>query len=155
MARREWHQLELRLPVAGDVSATYETAPPPRRRSSPQPIPDPATLSDSALLTSLFGPNAERICETLTNSYRGLRSLSLAHPADLRDLGLTPATLHRHAAVFEIARRFGEQEFVPGEPYRGSYGVYAHFRERLAAEPVEHFIAVLLSRMRSLFSVPS
>jgi len=35
-------------------------------------------------------------------------------------------------------------EFVPGQPFKGSYDVYAHFRERLASEPVEHFIAVLL-----------
>lgn len=35
-------------------------------------------------------------------------------------------------------------EWVPGEPFKGSHDLYAHFRERLAYEPVEHFVAVLL-----------
>ena len=32
----------------------------------------------------------------------------------------------------------------PGAPFKGSYDVYAHFRERLALERHEHFYAVLL-----------
>lgn len=35
-------------------------------------------------------------------------------------------------------------EWTAGEPLKGSHDVYAHFRERLASEPVEHFMAVLL-----------
>jgi DNA repair protein RadC len=40
--------------------------------------------------------------------------------------------------------RYGEEEFVSGQPFKGSYDIYAHFRERLAAETREHFLAVLL-----------
>jgi DNA repair protein RadC len=47
-------------------------------------------------------------------------------------------------AVFEVARRYGEIEWVVGELFKGSYDVHAHFRERLAHEAREHFIAVLL-----------
>jgi len=44
----------------------------------------------------------------------------------------------------ELARRLGEEEFAPGSPFRSSYDVYAHFRERLAGERHEEFYAVLL-----------
>ena len=46
--------------------------------------------------------------------------------------------------MIEIAKRFGEVEFKPGESFRGSSDVYAHFRERLASERRERFYAVLL-----------
>ncbi len=47
-------------------------------------------------------------------------------------------------AAIEIAKRYGEKEFKPGAPLRGSGDVYAHFRERLADERREQFYAVLL-----------
>ncbi len=141
----EWQQLELHLPTVGDVHREY--APTTTTRSFPAPRsyqPEPRELTDAALLATLLGASTEDACEALTATYGSLRRLSQAHPADLRDQGLKPATIQRLSAVFELARRYGEQEFVPGEPFTGAYQVYAHFRERLAAETVEHFIAVLL-----------
>ena len=151
----DWQQLELCLPTVGDVP--HEYAPASIARSSPEPgsyQPEPRELTDAALLAALLGASTERACDALTATYGSLRKLSEAHPADLRDQGLKPATLRRLAAILEFARRYGEQEFVPGEPFTGAYQVYAHYRERLAAETVEHFIAVLLdNRHRKLRDV--
>ena len=58
--------------------------------------------------------------------------------------GFGPAKAALILAALEIAKRYGEHEFKPGAPLRGSADVYAHFRERLAAETREHFYAVLL-----------
>jgi DNA repair protein RadC len=66
---------------------------------------------------------------------------------------LVPAIVMDEA--IEIAKRYGEQEFKPGEPLRGSGDVYAHFRERLASERREHFYAVLLdNKNRKIKDVP-
>jgi DNA repair protein RadC len=74
-----------------------------------------------------------------------LRRLAEAGPGDLlRMRGIGPARAAQILATLELAKRFGEEEFVPGAPFRGSYDVYAHFRERLAGERSEHFYAVLL-----------
>jgi DNA repair protein RadC len=105
---------------------------------------DPVALSTEKLLATLLGPAAEQVCEQLTETYGGLRRLAAIHPHELREHGLKPAAVERLQTVFELARRFGEEEFPPGAPFKGSYDVYAHFRERLAAETVEYFIAVLL-----------
>jgi DNA repair protein RadC len=58
--------------------------------------------------------------------------------------GLGPAKAAQIIATLEIAKRYGEREFKPGAALRGSGDIYAHFRERLAAEPRELFHAVLL-----------
>lgn len=105
---------------------------------------DPASASTTDILAKLLGPSAERVCESLTGAYSDLRHLAGAHPIDLHALGLSPAAIERLSALTEFAKRFGEQEFVPGAPFRGSSDIYAHFRERLASEPVEYFYAVLL-----------
>jgi DNA repair protein RadC len=74
-----------------------------------------------------------------------LRGLAQAGPGDLcRVRGIGPAKAAQVLALVELAKRFGEEEFEPGEPFRGSYDVYAHFRERLADERSEQFFAVLL-----------
>lgn len=105
---------------------------------------DAATASTTEILAKLLGPRTERVCESLTGAYSGLRDLASAHPADLHAIGFSSAAIERLAALVEFAKRFGEQEFVPGTPFRGSADIYAHFRERLASEPVEYFYAVLL-----------
>ena len=144
----EWTQLELPLPVVGDVEHEYAPTITATRAipnpSRPSFAAEPADLSDAALLTTLLGPSSELACEKLAVTYGSFRRLSQAHPADLRDHGLKEAPLRRLAAIFEIAKRHGEEEFVPGSPFRGSYDVYAHFREHLAAETIEHFFVVLL-----------
>ena len=74
-----------------------------------------------------------------------LRRLASAGVADLcRIKGIGPAKAAQILAALEIAKRFGQEEFVPGVPLRGSYDIYAHFRERLAGERHEQFYAVLL-----------
>lgn len=76
---------------------------------------------------------------------QSFRRLALAGTAELCGIkGIGPAKAAQLMAVLEIAKRFGEEEFVPGEPFRGSYDVYAHFRERLGSERHEQFYAVLL-----------
>ncbi len=74
-----------------------------------------------------------------------LRRLAAAGTAELcARRGIGPAKAAEILAVMEIAKRFGEVEFTPGTPFRGSADVYAHFRERLASERRERFYAVLL-----------
>jgi DNA repair protein RadC len=141
MARREWQQLELRLPMVCDAADDTLRRDPPSLRLARKAASE---MLDVELLTVLLGPSQEALCARLKATYGTLRSIARVHPADLRETGLTRAGVERLSAIFEIARRFGEVQFVPGEAFRGSYDVYAHFRERLAAETVEHFIAVLL-----------
>ena len=105
---------------------------------------DAATAPTTEILAKLLGPSAERVCESLTGAYTDLRDLGSAHPVDLHAIGLSPAAIERLAALTEVAKRFGEQEVAPGAPFHGSSDIYAHFRERLASEPVEYFYAVLL-----------
>lgn len=85
---------------------------------------------------------ARALLDVCGNSLRGLGALGL------RDLclvkGIGPAKAAQLLALVEIAKRFGEVEFTPGAAFKGSYDVYAHFRERLAHERHEQFYAVLL-----------
>jgi DNA repair protein RadC len=105
---------------------------------------DATTATTTEILAKLLGPATGRVCENLTGAYSDLRDLATAHPADLHAIGFSSAAIERLTAVVEFAKRFGEQEFVPGTAFRGSADIYAHFRERLASEPVEYFYAVLL-----------
>lgn len=103
-----------------------------------------STMTVTELLSILLGRNRQEVYEKLATTYCNLRDLARAHPAELREHGLKPSQIQHLDAIFEIAKRFGECEFVPGKPFRGSYDVYAHFRERLVSDPREHFYAVLL-----------
>jgi DNA repair protein RadC len=110
-----------------------------------------ATLSSAELLAVLLrtGTEGESALEqaraVLEACGGGLRLLASAGLADLtRIRGVGPAKAAQILALVEIAKRFGEEEFTPGAAFRGSYDVYAHFRERLAGERHEQFYAVLL-----------
>lgn len=85
---------------------------------------------------------ARAVMEFCGDSFRHLGRVGLGELCKIRGIG--PAKAAQVLAILEIARRFGEEEFKPGAPFRGSYDVYAHFRERLAAEMHEQFYAVLL-----------
>ena len=85
---------------------------------------------------------ARAVLEASGHSLRGLAAL--AQPDLCRIKGIGPAKAAQVLALVEVAKRFGEEEFAPGTPFKGSYDVYAHFRERLAHERHEHFYAVLL-----------
>jgi DNA repair protein RadC len=110
----------------------------------------PAALSNAELLSILLrsGPHGQTALDQA-------RTLIAACGDDWRQLGVLGAgELHRYGlgqakaaeilAALEIAKRYGEREWRVGEPLRGSHDVYAHFRERLAAEAVELFLCVLL-----------
>ncbi len=108
------------------------------------------TLSDAELLAILLrtgsaGANAVDHGRAIMEEFKSFRRLAAAGVGDLCKVkGLGPAKAAQILAAIEIAKRYGEQEFKPGEPLRGSGDVYWHFRERLASEPREHFYAVLL-----------
>jgi DNA repair protein RadC len=111
----------------------------------------PSSLSVAELLaivlhTGTEGRSAlEQARAVLESSGGSLRGLALHGLVDLcRIKGIGPARAAQILATLELAKRFGEEEFVPGTPFRGSYDVYAHFRERLAEERHEQFYAVLL-----------
>ncbi len=110
-----------------------------------RPVPkDVSDMTAEELLSVVLGAAQSAACTRLAGRYGNFRELAAAHPADLRETGLTRAGVERLSAIFEIARRFGEVEWIAGEPFKGSHDVYAHFRERLAAETVEYFYAILL-----------
>ncbi len=85
---------------------------------------------------------ARAVMTSAGGSLRGLAALSRADFCRIKGIG--PAKAAQLLALLELAKRFGEEEFAPGAPFRGSYDVFAHFRERLAGERHEHFYAVLL-----------
>jgi DNA repair protein RadC len=81
----------------------------------------------------------------LLAAFGGLRELAAAAIGDLcRIRGLGPAKAAQILAAVEIAKRFGECEFKPGEPFKGPADAYAHYRERLGVEKRECFYAILL-----------
>ena len=108
------------------------------------------TLSDAELLAILLrtggrGASAVDHGRAIMEEFGSFRQLGAAGVGDLCKVkGLGPVKAVQILAALEIAKRYGEQEFKPGEPLRGSGDVYAHFRERLASERREHFYAVLL-----------
>lgn len=133
-------QLELSLPTVRDAEVIYPLPVPSRaaaRRSA-------ADMSNAELLAVILGTRTAAILAANNAGVSNLRQLAINHPADHREAGISTATLHRLEAVIEIARRFGETEWTVGTPFTGSGTVYDHYRERLACEPVEYFIAVLL-----------
>ena len=85
---------------------------------------------------------ARAVMNSCGNSFRLLANVGLADLCRIRGIG--PAKGAQIVAMLDIAKRFGEEEFLPGTSFRGSYDVYAHFRERLASERQEQFFAVLL-----------
>jgi DNA repair protein RadC len=85
---------------------------------------------------------ARSVLETCGGNLRLLAGAGLGDLCRIRGVG--PAKAAQILALVEIAKRFGEEEFLPGAAFRGSYDVYAHFRERLAGERHEQFYAVLL-----------
>jgi DNA repair protein RadC len=85
---------------------------------------------------------ARAVLDAASHSLQGLAALGL--PDLCRVKGIGPAKAAQLLALVEIAKRFGQEEFAPGAPFKGSHDVYAHFRERLAHERHEQFYAVLL-----------
>jgi DNA repair protein RadC len=122
----------------------------------------PGTLSNAELLAILLRTGtpgrsaldqARALLDRCDDDWSQLAAMGVG---DLRKVpGLGSAKVAEVLAMLEIAKRFGEREFKPGDPLRGSHDVYAHFRERLAAERREHFFAVLLdNKHRKIKDVP-
>ena len=109
-------------------------------------VPSDAELLSILLRTGTAGQNAldqaRAVIGACEDDWRRLAVFGAGELSRLAGLGPSKAAVI--LAVLEIAKRYGEREFKPGEPLRGSGDVYAHFRERLAAETREHFVAVLL-----------
>lgn len=105
---------------------------------------DPQAASVAQLLAKILGPSADRVCESLPDTWTDLNHVAAAHPAELQALGFAPSAVDRIAAVIEFAKRFGEREFRQGQPFRAAADIFNHFREHLGSERVEHFYAVLL-----------
>jgi DNA repair protein RadC len=105
-----------------------------------------AELIAVVLRTGAEGENAlaqgRAVMDLCGGSLRRLVSSSLTELCAIKGVG--PVKAAQIQAVLELAKRFGEEEFVPGMPFRGSADVYAHFRERLGSEAYEQFYAVLL-----------
>lgn len=102
-------------------------------------------LSIPALMAVALAPLSIETCRSLLEACGGqLRRLNRVGTGELRAFGFTPKSIAKLRSMVEIAKRYGQEEFAPGEPFRGSHDVYAHFREHLATEVVEHFYAVLL-----------
>jgi len=107
-------------------------------------------LSDAELLAILLrsggrGASAVDHGRAIMEAFGDFRQLGAAGVGDLCTVkGLGPAKAAQILAAIEIAKRYGEREFKPGQPLLGSADVYAHYRERLASERREHFYAVLL-----------
>ena len=110
----------------------------------------PAVLSDAELLaillrTGVRGASAVDHGRAIMEEFGSIHQLAAAGIGDLCKVkGLGPVKAAQILAALEIANRYGEHEFKPGAPLRGSGDVYAHFRERLASEKRECFYAVLL-----------
>ncbi len=107
-------------------------------------------LSDAELLAVVLRSgdreaNAVDQARALIATFGGFRSLAQKGFGDLCAIkGIGPVKASQILAVMEIAKRFGEHELKPGELFRSSADIYAHFRERLASERHEQFYAVLL-----------
>ena len=119
-----------------------------------------SALSDAELLAIILrsgrqGETAVDQGRAIMEAFGDFRGLAMAAIGDLCKLsGLGPAKAAQILATIEIAKRFGQHEFKPGEPFRGPVDIYAHFRERLAGEKREHFYAVLLdNKLRKIKDV--
>jgi DNA repair protein RadC len=118
-------------------------------------------LSDAELLaillrTGVRGASAVDHGRAIMREFGSFRRLAGAGLGDLcRVKGLGPVKAAQVLAAMEIAKRFGEHAFKPGDAFRGSGDVYAHFRERLGGERREHFYAVLLdNKHRKIKEIP-
>jgi DNA repair protein RadC len=153
----QWHEL---VPTPAATLPVVVFVPPRRGTIKDWPRADrprdklldhgPGVLSDAELLAIILGSGSAGQSaldqgRAIMHRFPDFRHLATAGVGDLcATPGLGLAKAAQLLAAIEIAKRYGEKEFQPGQPLRGSGDVYAHFRERLAAEQREVFCAVLL-----------
>jgi DNA repair protein RadC len=126
----------------------------------------PSALSTERLLQAVLSLSAEqteswraRLAETSLRSLAGHTLAELAQwcehpgagPSGGAPAGALPERLH---ALFELARRFGDERLIPGVTFRGAEDVFQHFHIRLRDTKQERFFLILLdSRRRFLGEV--
>ncbi len=112
----------------------------------------PGMLSDAELLALILrtGDATSRTsavdqARTLLARFQNLRNMARCSAKELCETkGVGPAKAAELQAVFELARRFGDEDLQPGDRYTSSAEVYRHFHERLRDHRKEVFIALLL-----------
>lgn len=117
------------------------------RKSPDGPVANPSTRERTYidLLSEVLGVNRDVAAQVLVTAGGKLRELGKVTHNELVGAGVVARKRQeRFRALIAFALSYGEEPWEVGAPFRGSYDVYAHFRERLAAEPREHFYAVLL-----------
>jgi len=83
--------------------------------------------------------------------FGSLRKLSSAAVAEICEIkGIGPVKAAQLQAVFEIARRFGQNVLRKGAPYTSSDVVFEHFRERLVDLAKEKFLILMLDSKNRL-----
>jgi DNA repair protein RadC len=118
----------------------------------------PQALSDAELLALVLrtGDASSRTtaidqARLLLSRFGSLRSLSAASAAELQEVkGVGKAKAAELQAVFELARRFGEERMRPGDRYTSPEEVFQHFLPRLRDHKREVFLALLLDSKNRL-----
>ena len=112
-----------------------------------------ATLSNAELLALLLGTGETRAGQRALNhshtllsrygdSFRALADVSLPEFCAVKGVG--PAKAAQLLAVFEIAKRFSQEEWRQGVTFGSSVEVFHHYREHLGSLKKETFYVVLL-----------
>ncbi len=112
----------------------------------------PSSLSDTELLALILrnghagsGSSALDLSRQLLMRFGSLRALVAATPAELRQVsGVGPAKAAEIIALGELARRFAASPLSPGDQFKSSAEVFAHFHERLRDRKKEVFVSLLL-----------
>ena len=95
--------------------------------------------------------SAVDLARGLLSRFGSLRQLSAASISELcQQPGIGPAKAAEVQALFQIARRFGNNRLQPGQAYRSSKDAFLHFRERLCDYRKEVFLALLLDSKNRL-----
>lgn len=98
------------------------------------------------ILTPIVGA---RHAKRLARSYRNLRELAADRTSRWTLHGLPFRTAERLAVVLDVAAEYERVRWEPGQPFRGSADVFAHFRP-LGELAHEEFHVVLLDQKHRL-----
>src|SRR4051794_2661752 len=71
-------------------------------------VPDAAGATISQLLEVLLGPATLPVCRRIVAEHISLRQIARLLPGELRQHGCTRTHIEKLAALFELAKRFGE-----------------------------------------------
>lgn len=95
--------------------------------------------------------SAVDLARGLLGRFGSFRQLAVASIHELcQQPGIGPAKAAEIQALFQIARRFGDNRLQPGQAYRSSQDAFLHFHERLCDYRKEVFLALLLDSKNRL-----